>query len=66
VKRRKLYIHEDSVNTLKEINNYKYREDRDGSALEEPVQFQDHAMDALRYGIASYEEDYELDDWSWV
>ena len=66
VKRRKLYIHEDSVNTLKEINNYKYREDRDGSALEEPVQFQDHAMDSLRYGIASYEEDYELDEWSWV
>lgn len=44
VKRRKLYIHEDSVNTLKEINNYKYREDRDGSALEEPVQFQDHCF----------------------
>ena len=24
-----------------------------------------NCMDALRYGISSYEEDYELDEWSW-
>ncbi|BER92697.1 PBSX family phage terminase large subunit [Atrimonas thermophila] len=55
VKRYKLRITKDSVNTLKEIRAYKWREDKEGQVLDEPVKFNDHAMDALRYAIASME-----------
>lgn len=50
LKRRKIHIHPSCVNTIKEIQTYKYREDKDGNVLDEPVDFNDHAMAALRYG----------------
>lgn len=37
--------------TWKEITSYKYRKDKDGNILDEPVKIQDHAMDALRYNV---------------
>lgn len=37
--------------TWKEIGSYKYRKDKDGNILEEPVKINDHAMDALRYCV---------------
>lgn len=49
LKRRKIHIHPSCVNTIKEIQTYKYREDKDGNVLDEPVDFNNHAMDALRY-----------------
>lgn len=51
LKRRTIYISEHCVNTLKEIRNYKWKEDRNGNPLDEPVKFMDHAMDALRYAV---------------
>lgn len=53
VKRLKLHIAADSVNLLKEIRGYKWREDKNGRVIDEPVKFNDHAVDALRYAIAS-------------
>ena len=53
VKEYKLHILEDSTNTIKEIRSYKWREDKEGRILEEPVKFNDHAMDAMRYALAS-------------
>lgn len=53
VKQYKLHILEDSVNLIKEIRSYKWKEDKEGRILEEPVKFNDHAMDAMRYAIAS-------------
>lgn len=50
LKRRKIHIHPSCVNTIKEIQTYKYRENKDGNVLDEPVDFNDHAMAALRYG----------------
>jgi len=50
LKRRKIHIHPSCVNTIKEIQTYKYREDKNGNVLDEPVDFNDHAMAALRYG----------------
>ena len=44
LKRRKIHIHPSCVNTIKEIQTYKYREDKDGNVLDEPVDFNDHAM----------------------
>ena len=54
VKRKKLYIHAACANTIKEIRAYKYKEDKDGNVLDEPVKFQDHAVDALRYAVYSH------------
>jgi phage terminase large subunit len=54
VKRQKLHIYKGSVNLIKEIQNYKWREDRNGNVIDEPVKFMDHTMDALRYAIYSH------------
>lgn len=51
VKRNKLHISGECTNLLKEIQVYKYKKDKDDNVLDEPVKFQDHAMDALRYAI---------------
>jgi len=54
VKSIKLFIKSDSYNLLKEIKNYKWKQDRGGNVLDEPIKFNDHLMDALRYAIFSY------------
>lgn len=54
VKSLPLYITSKSTSTIKEIKSYKFKvkEDANGSkiVLDEPVKFNDHAMDAGRYG----------------
>jgi phage terminase large subunit len=50
LKRHKIHIHPRCVNFIKEIRGYKYREDKDGNVYDEPLEFNDHAMSALRYG----------------
>ena len=42
-----------SPNMQKEDFNYKWKEDKDGNTLEEPVKAFDHLMDARRYAIYS-------------
>lgn len=54
VKRKHLKIHPESTNLIKEIKGYKYKEDKNGNVLEEPVKFNDHLMDPLRYGLYTY------------
>ena len=54
VRRQKLHILKSSVNLIKEISGYKYKEDKDGNVLEEPVKFRDHLMDAMRYAIYTH------------
>lgn len=50
-----LLISSDSVNVQKEIAAYKWRRDKTtNTLLDEPVKFQDHAMDALRMGIYTH------------
>ena len=46
-----IHIHPSCVNTIKEIQSWKYREDKHGNVLEEPVPINDDAMAALRYGV---------------
>lgn len=46
----KIYIAPHCTHTIKEIQAYSYREDKDGHVLDEPMPFNDHCMDALRYG----------------
>jgi len=54
IKRHKIYISENCANTIKEIESYKWREDKEGNLLEEPVKFMDHTMDALRYAVYTH------------
>lgn len=50
-KQTRIHIHPRCVNTLREIKGYKYRKNRDGVTLDEPVKVNDHAMDALAYNV---------------
>lgn len=54
VKRQKLRITKDSVNTIKEIQSYTYKQDNMGNIMDEPVKLGDHAMDAMRYAIYTH------------
>jgi len=53
VKSHKLHVGANSANLISELRSYKYREDRNGNVLEEPVKFRDHLMDAMRYAMYS-------------
>jgi phage terminase large subunit len=61
VKGRKIHVDETcSPNLYTEYNNYKWKEDKDGSQLDEPVKAYDHLLDAIRYGIfSSIGEEYK-------
>lgn len=54
VKRHKLHVHPESVNLLKELQTYKWREDKNGNVLDVPVKFNDDCMDAMRYAIHTH------------
>ena len=52
LKRYKIHIHKSRCsNTANEIQLYKYKEDKDGNILDEPVGFKDDAIAAIRYAI---------------
>ena len=55
LKQRKIYIHPSCVNTIKELQQWKWKKDeRTGEYLDEPVPFQDDAMAALRYAVEGW------------
>lgn len=55
LKQRTIYVHPCCVNTIKEMQQWKWKKDeRTGEYLDEPVPFQDDAMAALRYGVESW------------
>ncbi|MBF0472652.1 MAG: PBSX family phage terminase large subunit [Nitrospirae bacterium] len=54
VKRQTLKIHKESLNLIKELQTYSYRKNKLGQVIDEPIKFNDHALDALRYGIFSH------------
>jgi phage terminase large subunit len=52
LKGRKIHIHHSCVNTLKEIQQWKWKKDpTTGLYIDEPVEFMDDAMAALRYSV---------------
>ena len=63
VKRHKCHISKESVNLIKEKGGYKYREDKDGNVLEEPVKFNDHLLDAERYAVYTHMSAPEQEFW---
>ena len=55
LKQRNIYIHPHCVNTIKEIQQWKWRKDeKTGEYLDDPVPIMDDAMAALRYGVESW------------
>lgn len=54
VKTKDIYVTEDSLNLIKEKQSYKWREDKDGNVLDEPVGLNDHCMSAERYAIDAH------------
>ena len=55
LKQRKIYVHPSCVNTIKELQQWKWKkDDRTGEFLDEPVPFQDDAMAALRYSVEGW------------
>jgi phage terminase large subunit len=69
IKSVKLHLHKDDVNLLTEIRSYKWKEDKNGHVLDEPVKFHDHLMDSMRYAIFSHgihlfgQDDYTPSSW---
>lgn len=47
----KLNITKRSLDSLKECRGYVWQTDKDGNAINVPTPFNDHAMDAMRYGV---------------
>lgn len=53
VQEQRISVTENSLNILKEYRSYLFQVDNDGNTLNDPQDFDDHAMDAIKYGIVS-------------
>lgn len=51
IKRHKLFVDKNSINLIKEIKSYKWKQDKNNKILDEPVKFNDDCMDAMRYAF---------------
>jgi phage terminase large subunit len=49
-----LYIHQDGNELIREVKSYKWKVDKNGVRLDDPVKFKDDAMDAGRYGTYNH------------
>jgi phage terminase large subunit len=54
VKSFNLKITKRSVNILREIDLYSWKEDKEGKSIDEPIKLNDDAMDAIRYALTPY------------
>lgn len=53
VQGKKISVTKRSVNIIREYRNYVWITDRDGRIINEPIDLNNHAMDAIRYGFNS-------------
>lgn len=51
IRKNKVFITKDSLNLIKEIKSYKWKIDKNEKVLDEPVDINNHLIDALRYGL---------------
>ncbi len=56
--RQTLMIPTSSVHLIEEMQSYQWKVDKDENVLTEPVKFNDHLMDAMRYAIYGITERY--------
>lgn len=55
-----LYIHEQCVNTIRQMENYRWKVNRDGITRDEPVKEEDDCPDALRYYVYSHKTNFDF------
>lgn len=66
IKEFELFVHKDSKNLIKELNSYTWALDKDGNVRRNslgqpvPVDYNNHCIDALRYGISAYLDILEI------
>lgn len=51
VRRYKLHVTKDSTNAIKELESYKYVEDKNGNPTNKPLDANNHFCDSLRYSV---------------
>lgn len=54
IKSKKVHIVDGSTNIDRETSSYVWDKDKDGNALNTPVDFNNHLLDAVRYGIDTH------------
>lgn len=54
LQQQEIIIHSGCANTIREFQQYQWRKDKDGNAIKQPVDRNNHAIDALRY---AYEDE---------
>ena len=54
VQAQRISVTKSSVNLLKEYRNYLWMTDKEGKIINEPQEFLNHFMDAIRYGMDSF------------
>lgn len=53
----RLYVCDECVNLVHEFFNYRYSDEKEGKPVkDDPLKVDDHAMDALRYALFSYDK----------
>lgn len=65
VKSKELFIHEDSINLRKELNNYKWKVVND-KLIDEVIKKFDDGMDAMRYAILHYKKNNSTGGWEFT
>lgn len=50
----KIFLTKRSVNIVREARGYVWAQDKNGNMLNEPIAYNDHAMDACRYALVSH------------
>lgn len=50
----RIHIHPRCVNTIEEFNTYVYAQDKEGNWLNQPVDQNNHVIDAIRYSLMDY------------
>lgn len=50
----KIYIHPTCEHTIEEFNTYTFKQDKEGNWLNEPIDENNHVIDALRYSMERY------------
>ncbi|MCU0373334.1 MAG: PBSX family phage terminase large subunit, partial [Ignavibacteria bacterium] len=56
----KIFSRNANVNINREVLSYSYKTDKAGNVLDEPVKFNDHCMDALRYAIYTHAKERKM------
>lgn len=60
VQGQKISVTKRSINILKEYRNYVWITDKDGKIINEPIDLNNHAMDAIRYAVSSIKDPNQM------